>query len=254
MTVADLVRAEWTKLRTVRSTAWTLLLALALCAGLGYFAGLSLGRDPDNASPFDPLFPTFYSLTLGQLAIVAFAVFAVGADYSSGTIRWALRAVPRRGVRYAAQLATIGLVLAVAAAVLVPATFAAAQAGLGSRRVGLDHPGAAQAVVGAWLYLVLVGLFAAGLTTLLRSATVSLCVLLPLFFLGSQGLGNIPKIRTVTQFLPDQGSWVILHLAGPPDDPRWARAYGPWSGMALVAAWAAAALLAGYLAQRRRDG
>jgi ABC-type transport system involved in multi-copper enzyme maturation permease subunit len=247
------LRAEWTKLRTVRSTVWTLLLAFALSTGLAYLIGRVFRADAGNQPGFDPLFATFYSLTIGQLAVVTFAVFAVSAEYSSGTIRWALRAVPRRAAFFGTQIATVALVLAAASSVVVLSTFAAAQAGLGARHTGLAAPGAGQATVGAWLYLTLIGLFAAGLATFLRNAAVSLGVLLPLLFLGSQGLGNIPKVKTVTQFLPDQGGWVIMHLAGPAGDPRWARVYGPWSGMALVAAWTAAALLAGYLALRRRD-
>ncbi|MFC0531989.1 hypothetical protein [Phytohabitans kaempferiae] len=68
-----------------------------------------------------------------------------------------------------------------------------------------------------------------------------------------KGLGNIPAIRSVTQYLPDQTGWVIMHLAGPQDDPRWARDYGPCTGLGLLALWMAASLLGGWLVLRRRD-
>jgi ABC-2 type transport system permease protein len=78
-------------------------------------------------------------------------------------------------------------------------------------------------------------------------------VLMPLLFLGSQGLGNAPTVGTVLQFLPDQAGAVILHIAGRPDDPDFDRSFGPWTGVAILALWTALSLLGGYLVLRRRD-
>ena len=75
--------AELTKIRTVRSTRWALLLTLLLCVCLGYGASLIL-RDsfprlpPQQRHDFDPLFATFYSLSIGQLALVVFGVTVTG--------------------------------------------------------------------------------------------------------------------------------------------------------------------------------
>jgi hypothetical protein len=63
----------------------------------------------------------------------------------------------------------------------------------------------------------------------------------------------VPKLKTVTQYLPDQVGQVIMHVVGQADDPRFARPYGPWTGIGLMALWTATALFAGYLAMRRRD-
>jgi len=57
----------------------------------------------------------------------------------------------------------------------------------------------------------------------------------------------------VAQFLPDQAGLTILHFAGPPEDPVFPRAYGPWTGVGILALWTVASLVAGYLALRRRD-
>lgn len=86
-----------------------------------------------------------------------------------------------------------------------------------------------------------------------RSWVCSLGILLPLLFLGSQGLGNIPKLKTVAQYLPDQAGKVTMHLTGPPGDPRFGHDYGPWTGLGILALWTTAALLGGYLTLRRRD-
>lgn len=252
-----LIAAEWIKIRSVRSTFWTLALTLALSVGLAYLFGLDFRvgfarLSPDQRRGFDPLFATFYSLTIGQLAWVVLAVFTVTAEYSTGTIRASLAAVPRRGRYFAARVLTGTLLAVTVAVVTVPATFAAAQAGLGPHGTSAGADGAPLAIAGAGVYLVLIYLFALGLATLLRGAIPALGVLLPLLFLGSQGLGNVPKVKAVAQYLPDQAGMVIMHVAGQ-GGPRFTRPYGPLAGMGIMALWATAALLAGHVATRRRD-
>ncbi|MFI5957907.1 ABC transporter permease [Cryptosporangium sp. NPDC051539] len=242
-----MIRAELTKLFSLRSAAVLLGLAVVSAAGLGALLGSAMRDVPDDR--FEPVFTAFYGLTLAQLALVVFAVQAVGSEYRSGTIRLSLVAVPRRGAFFVAKGLAVTGSLGVAAALAVPAAFFPARAVLGERGVG---PGDAP-LVGAWIYLVLIGMFAFGVATALRNPVASLGVLLPLLLLGSQGLGNVPHLNTVTQYLPDQLGWVMLHLAGPQDDPRWARDYGPWTGLGLLGVWAAAALTAGYVVLRRRD-
>jgi ABC-type transport system involved in multi-copper enzyme maturation permease subunit len=253
-----LISAEWIKIRSVRSTIWTLVLTVALSVGLAYLVGISFRTNfahlpPDQQERFDPLFATFYSLNIGQLALVVLAVLVVTGEYSTATIRTSLAAVPRRGLFFAAKVLAGALLAAAVAVVTVPATFAAAQAGLGPHAIALRADGVPVAVVGACLYLTLIYLFATGLAALLRHAIPTLGILLPLLFLGSQGLGNVPKLKTITQYLPDQAGMVIMHIVGYGDDPRFARPYGPWTGMGIMALWTAAALLAGYAAVRHRD-
>ena len=60
-------------------------------------------------------------------------------------------------------------------------------------------------------------------------------------------------MKAVAQYLPDQAGMVIMHIVGDGDDPRFARPYGPWTGLGIMALWTVAALLGGYLAVRRRD-
>lgn len=253
-----LLAAEWIKVRSLRSASVLIALTVGLCVGLGYLVGLSFGVNFDSLpaqqqASFDPLFPTFYSLTLGQLPLVVLAAFAVTSEYSSGTIQVSLTAVPRRGLFYIAKIGSGALVAAATAVVSVLLTFPAAQAGLGQHGTTLSAPGVPQAVIGACLYLVLMFLLGSGLAMLLRGSIPTLAILLPLLFLGSQGLGNIPAVKNVAQYLPDQAGQVILHVAGQGDDPRFLRPYGPWEGLAITALWTVAALLAGYLALRRRD-
>lgn len=247
------LKAEWTKLRTVRSTVWTLLSALVIGTGLAYLAGRSFRDSLTDPTDFDPLFATFYSLTLGQLGLVVFGVLVIGAEYSTGTIRATLIAVPHRGSLYLAKVFAATLTILGVAVVTVLATFFAAQAGLGPLGVTLTGSGVPQAVVGATVYLVLICLFAFGLTAILRSTISVLVILLPLLFLGSTGVGNIPQIKDFAQYLPDQAGMVVMHLTAPDNDPNFGRDYGPWTGLGIVALWTAAALLGGFLTMRHRD-
>jgi ABC-2 type transport system permease protein len=250
--------AEWIKIRSVRSTAWTLAATFLLSVSLSYVVGLSFRADfshlpPQQQDSFDPLFATFYSLTIGQLALVVFGVLVVGSEYGSGTIRASLSAIPQRGLFYGSKVLAGSLAALAASMVTVIATFFTAQAALGPHRTSLQAGGSAQAALGACLYLTLICAFAMGVAAILRSSARALGILLPLLFLGSQGLGNIPKIKTVTQYLPDQAGMVIMHLTGPPGDARFSRPYGPWTGLGILVIWTATALISGYLVLARTD-
>ena len=253
-----LIAAEWIKIRSVRSTVWALAVTFLLGVCLSYVVGLSFRANfshlpPQQKDSFDPLFATFYSLTIGQLGLVVFGVLLVSSEYGSGTIRASLAAIPQRGVLYGSKVLSGTLVALAASVVTVIVTFFTAQAALGPHRTSLQAGGSAQATLGACLYLTLICAFAMGVAAILRSSARALGILLPLLFLGSQGLGNVPKIKTVTQYLPDQAGMVIMHLTGPPGDARFGRPYGPWTGLGILLLWTAAALISGYLVLARTD-
>jgi ABC-type transport system involved in multi-copper enzyme maturation permease subunit len=251
------VAAELTKIRTVRSTQWALLLTPLICACLGYAVSLDLRVSfprlpPQQRRDFDPLFATFYSLSIGQLALVAFGVTVVGSEYSTGMIVTSLTAVPRRGLFYTAKISAGLLAAAGTALATVAATFFAAQQALGPHRIPLGAPGTVQAAFGACLYLTLICALAMGVTAILRSPALTLAILMPLLFLDSQGLGNVPGLQKITDYLPDQAGAVIVHLSGA-GGGHFSRPYGPWTGMAIMLAWTVAALAGGYLVLARTD-
>jgi ABC-2 type transport system permease protein len=251
------ITSELTKIRSVRSMTWALVLTPLICAVLGYAASLSLRvsfpRLPaQQRHDWDPLFATFYSLSIGQLALVVFGVTVTGSEYPTKMIMTSLTVVPRRGLFYAAKIAA-GLLAAAATAILtVAVTFFAAQQALGPYRVLSDLPGTLQAAAGACLYLTLICALAMGVTAITRSPVLSLVVMVPLLFLDSQGLGNVPGLQRVIDYLPDQAGAVITHLSGA-GVGHFGRPYGPWTGMAIMLGWAAAALIGGYLVLAKTD-
>lgn len=253
-----MVTAELTKIRTVRSTKWALVVTLLMCVCLGYAVSLSLRLGfprlpPQRRRAFDPLFATFYSLSIGQLALAVFGATVAGSEYSTGMILASLTVVPRRGLFYAAKI-TAGLLTAAGAAVVtVAVTFLVAQWALGPHRTSPGTPGTVQAALGACLYLTLICAFAMGVTTITRSPAKALTVLIPLLFLDSQGLGNVPGLQRVVDYLPDQAGGVIAHLSGT-GGGHFGRPFGPWTGMGIMLAWTAAAIIGGYLVLARDVG
>ncbi|MEV5708995.1 ABC transporter permease subunit [Actinoallomurus sp. NPDC052274] len=250
--------AELIKVRTVRSTAWTLALTFILSVGLGvlFCLGIRHGFDrmdrPARAN-FDPVTTGLYSLTLGQIPLVVFGVLCVGTEYTSGTILASLAAVPRRGVLYGAKVLAATLPTSAFSLVTVLVTFFTTQAALGPHGTTLGEPGVLRAVVFACVYLTLLCAFAIGVATMLRSTALSLGIMIPLLFLDSQGLGYIPKVRTVAQFLPDQAGQVMMQAVRPDRSYISHRDFGPWTALGILAIWATAACVGGYLVLRRRD-
>lgn len=250
--------AEWTKIRTVRSTVWALVLTFVLSVGLALLFGFAIGNtfedmDRERRETFDPVLAGFYSLTLGQLALVVFGVLLVSSEYSSGTIRASLAAVPRRGLFFGSKVFAGASVALVFSVVVGLATFFVGQEALGSHGTSLGAEGVPRAVLGAIVYMTLMCVFAMGVAAMLRSTALSLGVMLPLLFLGSQGLFNLPKLRIVGQYLPDQAGAVMMQVVPPPESSIMHRDFGPWTGLAVLTTWTLAALLGGYLVLRRKD-
>jgi ABC-type transport system involved in multi-copper enzyme maturation permease subunit len=250
--------SEWTKIRTIRSTVWTLSLAFVICTGLAVLFGHMVGAQFDRMSQesranFDPVMTGFYSLTLGQISLVAFGVLLVGSEYTSGTIRASLAAVPRRALFYGSKVLAGTMTASVFSVITVFVTFFAAQAALGPHGTSLGEPGVLRAVLGTCAYLTLMCAFSIGVATMLRSTALTLGIMIPLLFLNSQGLGNVPKIGKVVQFLPDQAGAAMMQVTEPDRSFLTHRDFGPWTGLAILLAWTAASLIGGYLVLRRRD-
>ncbi|MEU8957848.1 ABC transporter permease [Streptomyces sp. NPDC048518] len=237
-------RAEWLKIKSLRSSLVSLIVVFVVTVGITALVFATVGRaEADNADA-EPLFDAFYALNFGQIAAISFGTTAVSCEYTSGALRISLTAVPRRGLFYAAKMAVVGGLALLVGLATSFGTFLIGQAFLGDDAIGLGHPGAVRACVGGGVYLALMALLAAGLTAVLRSGVAVLSILIPFTLIVSFVVGDVTS--GVAGFLPDKAGQQVLHETT-------AGALGPWSGLAVSAAWAAAALLAGWWAVRRRD-
>src|ERR1700760_2069238 len=119
---ANLMQAEWTKIRSVRSTVWTLLIFIVLCVGLtalitwltdSHWTGPQ-AASRDSSALLDPVgFILGTGVGLGQLAIAVLGVLVVSTEYSTGVIRASLLAVPRRFPMLAAKAVVFAVLLIV---------------------------------------------------------------------------------------------------------------------------------------------
>jgi ABC-2 type transport system permease protein len=239
MAFAPVLHSEWIKIRTLRSMLWALLAVVLATAGFSALAGLD--SDGDD---FDPLFAAFFGVNFGQVAAVAFGTTAVSSEFQGSALRLSLAAVPHRGRWFTAKAVAIGVP---ALAVGLGTGFVSLAVGktlLGDKASGLSAAEGLLGAVGCGVYLALMALFAAGLTAVLRSGIATLSILVPFLLIVSFVVGEVPG--GVADFLPDKAGQVILHETSD-------GALGPWSGLAVTALWAAAALAAGAWSVRRRD-
>jgi ABC-2 type transport system permease protein len=253
MVLQAVLTSEWTKARTLRSTTWPLLLTFPTSVGLSVAFGVYL-RDSFDRMPvadqraFNTAEFAVGSVVYGQILLVAFGVLMICSEYSGGTIRPALAAVPRRATFYCAKV-LVGTALAlVISAATVAGVYLATRVALGSHSGPLLGPGESRILVGSTLYLTLICAFSLGVATMLRNAALSLGTLIPFFFVVSNILGHLPVVREIGQYLPDQAGHQIMMAAQQPDSPL-----GPWTGLLLMAAWTVAALGAGYVLLAMRD-
>ena len=255
VTQARVIRSEWTKLRTVPSTAWSLLAAVALIVGVGaLYALLRVTRpptDPAAVAGFDPTAVSLTGVQLAELAVGILGVLLVAGEYATGTIRATFAAVPRRlpvlwGKAVVVGLATLVLCLPAALAAFLVGQSILSGEGLD---IALSEPGVARAVLGSALYLSAVGLLGLGLGALLRSTAAAVAVLFGVLF-GPQLLaGLLPAAWSdrIYPYLPVPAGVAVTAVQ---PDPA---ALAPWSGFALFCLYVAVVLALAAWRLGRRD-
>jgi ABC-2 type transport system permease protein len=250
-----LATSEWLKLRSVRSTWWTLLVFAAGMIGIAilvlshqHWASMNAA---DRAS-FDPTNDSYAGLALGQLAVGVLGVLAITTEFSSGLIRATFAAAPRRPLVLAAKTAVVGAVALVAGEILAFAAFAAGEAVLSAPapHAMLAQPGVLRAVLMAGAYPALVGLIGLGLGAVIRhtagaiSALVGVLFVLPLILVP---LGTSIQ-NSVGQFMPMIIAENSLTAVKPVP-----HSLSPGLGFAVLCLYAVAALAIGGWALARRD-
>jgi hypothetical protein len=178
------LRSEWTKLRGVRSTYWTLLAAVGAAVGISAlissiyvsrYSTLSLAEK----AQFDPTSFSLNGVFLAQLAIGVLGVLVITSEFSTGAIRSTFAAVPHRRAVLAAKATVFTAVTLVVGLVSCFAAFFVGQAILSSQGIqaSISDPGVLRAVAGSGLYLAVLGLFALGIGTLIRHSAGAIAAL-----------------------------------------------------------------------------
>ena len=263
---AGTVRSEFTKIRSVRSTYWTLFLLVAagVAWSIAYCAGEAsrwASMAPQDRLGFDPTQSSVVGLALlGQLVIVVLGTLTLTSEYSTGMIRTSLTVMPRREVLYGAKAAVLTAVALAAAALVVAllasfASFFIGQALLSSTHVSatLSQPNVLRAVIGSALYVVLCGLFAFGLGAILRSTAGAMTAAYGFLFLVPQLAKALPSswYADVDRWLP--GGDVVNAITNTQSVNASQHLFSAWGEFAVFGAYTLAVLVAGALLIRRRD-
>ncbi|TLQ47242.1 ABC transporter permease [Streptomyces marianii] len=244
MPIIAVIHSEWIKIRSLRSSAGSLVAVFGVTVALAVLVSTTVGQAEAHNTGHDPVFGSFYAVNFGQIAAISFGATAVSSEYHGGALRISLSAVPDRKRFYAAKMTVVGA-LALSVGILTTfTTFLCVQLFMGRYAIGLDEPGALRATIGGGVYLALLALLAAGATALLRSGTATLSILIPFVLIASFVVGD--TMGSVADYLPDRAGQLVLHQH--PDG-----SIGPWTGLMVTAAWAASAMFAGRWATLRRD-
>jgi ABC-2 type transport system permease protein len=248
--------SEWTKLRSVRSTVWALILTSGFTIGLGtlfcwaYVHRERRGRVRDVLR-FDPTERSLNGVVLAQLAIGVLGVLVMTSEYTTGMIRTSLAAVPNRRTLLAAKtiiLTTVGLVISM---VSVFVAFFLGQAVLHGDNLGttLSGPSVLRAVLGAGLYLTMIGMFGLALGTIVRrtpgaiATLFGIVLILPLL---AQAFPEPWDVR-IGRLAPFNAGQAFYSVRYDPD------LLTPTQGLLVFVGWIVVAYIVAIVSLSRRD-
>jgi len=254
VTQARVIRSEWLKFRTLRSSWITLGAGVAGMVGIGLLVSWATNNHWSRMSPieqltFDPVNQSLTGVFLAQLAIGVLGVLMVTGEYGTGMIRSTLGAVPKRLPVVWAKVSVYAVVAFASTLVAAFAAFFGGQALLSTHGVSLSTPDALRCVVGAALYLTVVGVLAAGLGFMIRNTAGGIAALFGLL-LVLPGLAHALPTSWQHWIIPYLPSQAGMNLFAVVRDPSTLSA---WTGFGVFCIWAAAAVALGAWVLSHRD-
>jgi len=256
---AGLLAAEWTKIRSVRSTLWTLLVFVVVAIGFSALVATVIsntwknpGTHPNHITlvtdPTAVLFGAVFGL--GQLAMCVLGVIVISSEYSTGAIRSSLLAVPRRIPMLTAKALIFGLLDFVVSAITVFAVFFITTAILRSHiSITLSTTGVARACIGGILYLTVLGLFSLAIGGLIRHTAGAIATVIALVLVVPPLISLIPGTiaNHIHGYLPTIAGTLVAQTSQQSGD-----VLSPWQGFGVFCIWTAVLLAAcGYLLMHR---
>jgi ABC-2 type transport system permease protein len=256
VTQTRVIKAEFLKVRTLRSTLYTLGIAVLALSAIGILISWTTANDWNNMRPrrqanFNPLEDSLVGFHLAQLAVGVFGVLLIAGEYSTGMIRSSLAAVPKRLPMLWAKV-LVGAVITFC--VMLPSTliaFFVSQRLLSVRHIqtSWSAPNVPRTVIGVAMYLTVVVVLAIGLGALIRNvagaiaALVGVLLVLPVIALA------LPQTWAdrINKFLPSNAGQALLGFTG--DSTQMT----PWRGFAMFCAYAVGSIILAAWLLRRRD-
>ena len=257
VTQARVALSEWTKLHSLRSTRWSLLVAVVLTIGLpAIFAAVTSSHWGDmhahERANRHPLDIALAGVDLSQLAIGVLGVLVITGEYATGMIRASFTAVPKR---LPVLWAKTGVFAVAAFLLMLPPVliaFFASQAILSRHhilQISFSHPGVARAVIGGAVYLMLVGIFALGIGAIVRNTAGAIATFAGIFFVIPPLMNILPSNwnHAISKFLPSEAGRQLFSLTHD------ANSLSPTAGGLLFVGYCALTLAIAAVLLVRRD-
>jgi hypothetical protein len=250
----NVLRSEWTKLRSVRSTYWTALAAALSTLAIGIIVCAQwvheIDRHREQKDTLDAALTSLNGLYLAQVAVGALGVLVISSEYGTGMIRATLVAVPQRldvlgskGVVFGVATFVLGEVMSFAAFGLGQALLSKAHAG-----VTLTDPTVLRAVIGGGLYLAVIGELGFALGALIRHTAGALSAFFGILFATSVLIDILPaRWHNAINYMPANAGSQIFAVQ------QTATALSPWAGIGLLSLYTAVALGLSAILMIRRD-
>ncbi|MEU7002840.1 ABC transporter permease [Nonomuraea sp. NPDC046570] len=253
----EVLRSEWTKMRSVRSTMWTLISAAVLMLVIGGLLSFAVSNSAEESAEFSvdqALNISLGGLQFAALAIATLGVLVISGEYRTGMIRTSLLGVPQRLRLLAAKVAVFTVVSLVVTTAAAFAAFFLGQAFLGTKNLdaAIGDPGVMRAVFGAALFLTASGLFGLALGALIRHTPGALVAVIALNLV-------LPQMAQMLQMLPGEWGPTVARYFTSNAGTLVARvmpaegALGPWTGFGVYLVWIAVPMVAAAILLRRRD-
>ncbi|MYS21689.1 ABC-2 family transporter protein [Streptomyces sp. DvalAA-14] len=253
---ARVLHSEWIKLRTLRSTFYTLIAAVVALIGFGaLFCAVTANHWPHmhagERAHFDPALTSLRGYFLAQLAIGVLGVLVVTGEYATGMIRATMSAVPRRLPVLWAKAALYSAVTWVLMTVGALIAFLIGQALLSSQHIDttLSAPGVTRMVFGVGLYLTVVGLLGVAIGALIRNTAGGIATVFGLLLVLPALAEALPQSwnNAISPYLPSNAGQALISLH------REAHTLAPWTGFGVFCLYALAALAGAAVLLKRRD-
>ncbi|NKY39410.1 ABC transporter permease subunit [Cellulomonas septica] len=266
VTFGHLLRAEWIKLWTVRSTIWTLAMTVVVMVGLvAAVAGVmstQIDDAPTGAEAIDlGLTPFLPAVQMASIAVVVLGVLAISGEYTTGMIRSSVAAAPRRTPVLWSKLAVLTATILVVAAVAVALGYAVAYLFLSRIDLApeLSDPQVLRVLGGCALYLATIAAFAFAIGALLRHSAAALATILALLLVVENVVAAIPwePLQYVSPFLPATAGSKITQTDMTVDMVNSMSEHGAnltaWQGYGVLVAWVVVLLGVAAVLMKRRD-
>ncbi|WP_448059364.1 ABC transporter permease subunit [Cellulomonas hominis] len=263
LTFPRLVRSEWIKFWTVRSTLWVLPITVVMQVGIAFliafFTDQVLADNGGDTSGFDGTAVLQQGIFFSQLAIVVISVLTISGEYSTGMIRTTLTTEPRR---LPALWAKLTVLLPVAFVITVLGTlisWAVTAPIIGDRfPIDLAESETQRVLLGGPLYMAGIALLSFAFGALLRHSAAALATVFGLLLVIETVFSAIPAtfFREVSPFLPGTAGGNILYRQEVLDSMNagsTATILSPWEGYGVLVAWGVVVLAIAAVLLRRRD-